>query len=356
MTDYRAMLTPNIVKSFPQETDFIYQPIAGIFLPRLDLKAEVFEVDNQISIGSCTGNAGTSVPEDMLKKVGEGVSLSRLFNYWVSRNIILEQPGIEGSTMRAAIRAIKHFGVCRELLWPYNIPFVDMRPTDEAFAEAASRKIQRYEIIDARITEFPPIDNLTLEEWRALILKIGCDKVVLGVKSALNEGLQVAFSCQLGNQWFGLTGPWQEHIYTVPAPGGANPIVGGHAMVVIGYDDDYQRFLIENSWGSAWGDGGFGGMPYVSLGMSFMEGFIVRGFDGIYINDPLQAEFDKIQKMYKGYYQRPGDLGGLLYWRGRMIQNGFADIAEAFITSEESNILYSPEVIRAANRITRKGN
>jgi hypothetical protein len=355
MIDYRAYLTPNIVKSFPQETDFPYEIKSGLFLPKLDLKPDVFEVDNQSSVPSCTANAATSVPEDILKKIGEGVSLSRLFNFWVSRNMILEQPGIQGSTMRAAIRAIKHFGVCRELLWPYDIPFVDMRPTDEAFAEASSRKIQRYEVIDSSLGGWPPINNLTEAEWRALVLRLIGDKIVLGVKSALNEGLQVAFSCQLGNQWFGLTGPWQEHIYTIPTNGGANPIVGGHAMVVIGYDDAYQRFLIENSWGPLWGDGGYGGMHYESFGMSFMEGFIIRCFDGIYINDPLQADFNKVQKMYKGYYQRPGDLGGLLYWRDRMIQNGFADIAEAFISSEESNILYSPEVIRAANRITRKG-
>jgi hypothetical protein len=35
-----------------------------------------------------------------------------------------------------------------------------------------------------------------------------------------------------------------------------------HAVACIGYDDDSQRFLCENSWGPKWGDGGFFGIPY----------------------------------------------------------------------------------------------
>lgn len=357
MTDYATLLTPNVVKSFPQETDYIYQPVGGSYPATLDLKPEVFEIDNQLSVGSCTANAATSVPEDMLKKVGEGKSLSRLFNYWTSRNLILEQPGIEGSTMRAAIRAIKHLGVCREILWPYTIQAVDMRPIDEAFQEAAQRVIQRYEIIDTRLPNpLPPADGLSQEDWWRIILAMVAERVMRQMKSALNEGLQVAFSCTLGQMWLGLQGPWQQHVYPRAAPNDpTNPSVGGHAMVCIGYDDSCQRFLIENSWGPQWGDGGFGGMPYDTFTHNLMEGFIVRGFDGVYINDPLQKEWDWVQKMYLGFYGRHADQGGLLYWRERLINEGFGNIVEAFMTSIEASGLYTPERMREANRLTRKG-
>lgn len=40
------------------------------------------------------------------------------------------------------------------------------------------------------------------------------------------------------------------------------PIIGGHALLVVGYDDEHQRFKFKNSWGKAWGDKGFGYFSY----------------------------------------------------------------------------------------------
>ncbi len=266
----------------------------------------------------------------------------------------MEQPGIEGSTLRAAVRALKHFGICDEISWPYNLPSVETKPADEAFAEAAQHVVQRYEIIDNRFECPPPPEGMSLDEYRIWVRGLAKEKTIKATKSALNEGLSVAFSCALGEKWFSLAGPWQEHEYPSPAQPG-NPFVGNHAMVCIGYDDACQRFLIENSWGPQWGDGGFGGMPYDSLANSLLEGFIIRGFDGIYINDPLQPQWDWIQKMYMGFYNRPADLGGMEYWRDRLIREGFGNVVEAFMTSPEAANLYAPQLMKEANRLTRKG-
>lgn len=355
--DYSKKIDLNFVGSFPQDTDYVYEPTKPIvyydasgnprplevlptFAPFVDLKPDVHEVDDQLAVPSCTANAGTSAPEWILKYDHRPLSLSRLFNYWVSRNIINELPGQIGSSVRSAIRAIKHFGVPAETTWPYIPAQVDTRPTEEAFSEASTRVIQRYEIIK-------PVQLVwwTREQKR--------DNLVLQIKSALNEGIPVVFSCNLNDLWYSVSGPWQEHQYTYPADG--HPTVGGHAMVIIGYDDASGRFLIENSWGSQWGDGGFGGMPYDALYNSMREFFIVRCFDGTYLNDPLQAQWDWIQKMYLGFYGRPADLGGMLYWRERLINEGFGAIVEAFMTSPEAAGLYTPERMAEANRQTRKG-
>jgi len=50
----------------------------------------------------------------------------------------------------------------------------------------------------------------------------------------------------------------------IPMPTAAerpNP-EGGHAMAVVGYDDAKGRFLVRNSFGPTWGDGGYGTLPY----------------------------------------------------------------------------------------------
>lgn len=40
---------------------------------------------------------------------------------------------------------------------------------------------------------------------------------------------------------------------------------GQHYVSIVGFDDDAQRWLVENSWGPDWADGGFFGVPYASL-------------------------------------------------------------------------------------------
>jgi C1A family cysteine protease len=39
-------------------------------------------------------------------------------------------------------------------------------------------------------------------------------------------------------------------------------LLGGHAVPIIGYNDNMQAFLCENSWGTSWGNNGFFYIPY----------------------------------------------------------------------------------------------
>jgi len=36
-------------------------------------------------------------------------------------------------------------------------------------------------------------------------------------------------------------------------------------VMAVGYNDSVQRFLVRNSWGSAWGVGGYFTIPYAYL-------------------------------------------------------------------------------------------
>lgn len=46
----------------------------------------------------------------------------------------------------------------------------------------------------------------------------------------------------------------------MPQPG--DQVLGGHAVVLVGYDDDSQRFIVRNSWGEGWGQAGYVELPY----------------------------------------------------------------------------------------------
>jgi C1A family cysteine protease len=39
-------------------------------------------------------------------------------------------------------------------------------------------------------------------------------------------------------------------------------LLGGHAILLIGYDDKTKVFKFQNSWGVGWGDKGYGYIPY----------------------------------------------------------------------------------------------
>ena len=48
-------------------------------------------------------------------------------------------------------------------------------------------------------------------------------------------------------------------------PGPDEDVVGGHAVLAVGYDDATQTFLVRNSWGATWGQDGYFTMPYAYL-------------------------------------------------------------------------------------------
>ncbi len=48
----------------------------------------------------------------------------------------------------------------------------------------------------------------------------------------------------------------------VPMPAADEAIVGGHCMVITGYEHGYQLFIVRNSWGMDWGIDGQCLIPY----------------------------------------------------------------------------------------------
>lgn len=50
---------------------------------------------------------------------------------------------------------------------------------------------------------------------------------------------------------------------------------GGHCYTVVGYNDDYRCFLIQNSWGTSWATNGYGWISYDIIGTLFREAYIM---------------------------------------------------------------------------------
>jgi len=48
-------------------------------------------------------------------------------------------------------------------------------------------------------------------------------------------------------------------------PGKGERVLGGHAVMAVGYDKESGRFLVRNSWGEGWGMKGYFTMPFEYL-------------------------------------------------------------------------------------------
>lgn len=185
-------------------------------------------IEDQGSLGSCTGNSSTSALEIVLRV---STPLSRLMAYYNARKVERTVRQDAGAMIRDVIKGLFKVGVASEATWPYAISKFTNRPPAKAFAEAAILKEQL-----AQGYEYARVPNL-----RAL-------------KAELTKGRPVVFGFAVPQTFLTMGAP---HVLDLPPDD--VPIVGGHAVMAAGYDDrGPEPFVwVRNSWGKDWGIGGY---------------------------------------------------------------------------------------------------
>jgi len=87
------------------------------------------------------------------------------------------------------------------------------------------------------------------------------------VKGQLARGVPVIFAMRVGTKVRGHRGD-----SVIDSDFGE---IGGHAMLAVGYDDSRKAFRIQNSWGKAWGDGGYAWFSYAFWKRNVRVGFVI---------------------------------------------------------------------------------
>lgn len=201
----------------------------------VDLRTSGFmpAVYDQKDLGSCTANAlAAAVQYDRAKQGEWAPDPSRLFIYWHERWIEGSPYTDSGAEIADGITTLLSKGVCPETIWPYDMSKVYESPTEAAFGAAWAFKA------------------LTAERTNGNLTKI---------KTAIAAGIPVVFGFTVYES-FESEAVAQSGIVEMPGPN--EQVVGGHAVVAVGYDDATQRVIVRNSWGVGWGQSGYFTMPY----------------------------------------------------------------------------------------------
>ena len=239
----------------------------------VDLRQYTGAIEDQKSYGSCVGNSVCSAGEYILQKNNAFIDLSRLFVYYNARRATadaLAKLDIEdtGTSIYIALGQTTKAGIASEALWTYESG-VNAKPSDETYFDGSKRLVGRYERCGYEHIDFMNVANTRKRNKLNDIL------------IALHSNIPVNFGMWLHRDFFSVKGELSTHGYTrtniSPTSEG---FVGGHALLIVGYDLTTKRFLIENSWGTAWGDNGYGSIPFDVILSNGFDFFVIREFAG----------------------------------------------------------------------------
>ena len=232
----------------PDHRDFQYSapppPPEGL-PPLVDLRHHCPAVYDQGQLGSCTANAiGGAFEFDQIKeKLPHYWRPARLFIYYNERVIEDDVAQDAGAQIRDGIKSVAAQGTCSEDLWPYDIAKFAEKPSAHCYSNAAQHLVTSYQAVAQSIQQ---------------------------IKGCLASGYPVIFGFTVYDSF---ESQQVASSGILPMPGPSEAVVGGHAVLCVGYNDTMTvqnpdgststgMVLVRNSWGASWGQAGYFWMAY----------------------------------------------------------------------------------------------
>jgi len=198
---------------------------------KIDLRNKFQPVYDQGDLGSCTANALCGI-------VGYDIPTlfgSRLFLYYNERMIEGTINIDGGAYLSDGIESLQRYGLCDESDWSYDITKFAIKPNDQCYTNALNHRALQ-------------VQNINND--------------LLSMKNSLHNNepfvVGIAIYSSFETLSVGITG-------MVPMPKKNDYLLGGHAVICVGYDDTKKVWIMRNSWGTNWGNKGYFYLPYQYL-------------------------------------------------------------------------------------------
>jgi C1A family cysteine protease len=218
----------------PDFRDYRYTHYINKILPsKVDLRDKMPKIYDQGQLGSCTANAiAGAIQYDEMKEELKSTLPSRLFIYYNERAMEGSVDYDAGATIRDGIKVVHKIGYCDESMWPYNISNFTLKPSNDCYKYADNHKAIEYSRVYQNITD---------------------------IKNSLNNGFPIVFGISVYSSF---ESDNVSETGKIPMPKKDEYLLGGHAILAVGYNDTEQHIIFRNSWGEEWGDNGYGYLPY----------------------------------------------------------------------------------------------
>ena len=158
--------------------------------------------------------------------------------------------------------ALRTSGVCAEPLFPYT-------PTCPASTpQACTSSTERLRIASLYPLSFPGLPNQPQFDVRNTSM----------LEALLDGGFDIEFSIQIaGSDWS--DGTAETGTIDAQSNGNGDPAgsVGNHGILVVGYNRAGDYFLFKNSWGTDWGQSGYGRLSYDYVETYARYGYAILG-------------------------------------------------------------------------------
>ena len=220
-----------------------YRPLSSLVrrLPAVaDLRRHCPPVYDQLHLNSCSANAiAAALRYDELKEGRTDLpSPSRLFIYYNERVLA----GVVGTnspvSLRDGYRSVAKLGSCPDPIWPYDVRRFRRHPTPPCYRAAHLHRAIAYYRIRRAMSHV----RACLAEGFPFVLALAVHKSAMG-RAVRRSGV-------------------------LPVPTRRDRFLGGHAVLAVGYDHARRLIIFRNSWGSEWGDRGYGYLPYAFIASS----------------------------------------------------------------------------------------
>ena len=220
------------VRDKVDKRDYLYTVSAKAQDSIVDLRNYCSLIEDQGNLGSCTGQAIAGAIELLNRRNNKQTDVSRLFIYYYERALINTINYDSGAYIRDGIKVTNKQGAPLENLWPYDIQKFRQRPPSKAINDALKRKVTLYERVSGHN----------------------------GCLDALNNGYPVVIGFYVYSSFISRQ---VSRTGLMPYPNTrTEELLGGHAVLLVGYDKTKEVYIVRNSWGPNWGDSGYFYMPF----------------------------------------------------------------------------------------------